>query len=162
MKTFKSCYLPLFAVLATLMPLSSMALPFAARSIIYFDAHDNIIGQQVLYCNNISHHGGQIDPSNAYRVEEEFSCGDRSVTCSGQMMTDTVTHEPTYVFNCEPGQSSNYSEIVYFRSALGYSQAQYCQSSGINGAFAGHPSCGLPAPTEVPQSSYPYLNGWNP
>lgn len=142
--------------------LSSIALPVAGRSIIYLDAQNNIIGQQVLYCNNVSKHAGNVSESNPYRIEEEYGCGDRTLECKGSLESNGE-HDKVYVFNCNRSGSNNYSTIVYFNSGTGSTTAQYCQStSGLTGPFAAHPTCGLPAPSEIPGFPFPYLRGWNP
>ena len=127
----------------------SFALPEVARAIIYFDANDNIIGNQNLYCNNVREHIGNIDPANVNRIEFEFGCGDPIVSCTDMGLCNTVGHNV-------------YTSIVYFRSATGRTVNNYClDATYIGGPFYRRPDCSLPAPSEIPSWGSSYLPGWD-
>jgi hypothetical protein len=134
---------------------SAFAHNMHARSIVYFDQNNNVIGQRVLYCNGVAHHAGNVgssDASNPYRVEEDFGCNDPYVTC---------TTDPSGATACtRTGATENGSLITYFNSAGGYTKEQYCSFHSSSGAFAGHPACGMPAPSEL-SILQPYVYGWN-
>jgi hypothetical protein len=120
-------------------PAVSMALPQFARSIIYFDANDNLIGNSILYCDNGREHAGITDPGNANRVEFQFGCGDPIVVCSGEGLCETVGHNTADV-------------IHYFHSATGKTRANFClDPTYTGGPFFGRVDCDLPAPSEVGQ-----------
>jgi len=48
------------------------ATPYS-NSIKYFDEAGRVVGQQILYCNNFSRHGGNIH--TAYKIVESIACG---------------------------------------------------------------------------------------
>jgi len=114
-----------------------MALPAYARSIIYFDANDNIIGNSILYCENTREHAGVTDAGNANRIEFDFGCGDPIVTCSSSGSCQTEGHHIEDV-------------IKYFHSATGRTVSNYClDTTYIGGPFFGRADCNLPAPSEI-------------
>lgn len=131
----------LVSMVAMAIPLSAMAATSIARSITYFDAQDNVIGQQILYCNNVKEHAGTLDPSSPNRVEEQYGCGDPNVTC---------TADPRGGYTCNSNGHDNSYQMVYYKDALGYSFTQYCAAGpngdGPKGVFDGHPPCNAPAP----------------
>jgi len=95
---------------------------FAARafssSVIYFDANDNIIGQQAAFCNNVSMHGGNIDPSNPYHVTIQGGCGDKMYHC-----------EPGDVgYTCTDLGYNNAVKVTYYRSATGMTLDHACDT----------------------------------
>lgn len=95
---------------------------FAARaysmSVIYFDANSNIIGQQAAFCNNVTTHGGNIDPSNPYHVVIQGGCGDKIIHC-----------EPGDLgYTCTDLGNNNAVKVTYFRSATGMTLDQACNT----------------------------------
>jgi hypothetical protein len=117
-------------------PAVSMALPQFARQVVYFDANDNIIGNQNLYCDNYREHAGNVDPGNANRIEFSYGCGDPVISCDVRGICSTVGHN---VFNT----------IGYFHSATGRTVDNYCLDPTSPGApFFNKKSCALPAPSE--------------
>jgi hypothetical protein len=151
MKKFKLSIVIFLLAVISMTSISSYAATEYARSIIYFNSSDQIIGQQILYCTNTYKHAGTIDASNPYRIEEEFGCGDPIVTCTTTISGTT----------CSQTGTENSSDIVYFKSALGYSQSQYCSSvtTSSTAPFFEHPTCGLPAPSTITLLD-PYSSGW--
>lgn len=143
--------LAVLALLLCALPMSAMALPAIGRSVIYFDANDQVIGQQVLYCNNVGYHAGVINPGNPYRIEESVTCNN-GATCPPDATSSTqcgVTGGGTMT-------------VDYFRSATGRSIQQYCNDTQYpGGPFWHHPGCGLPAPSQV-SGLYPSGSGFNP
>lgn len=104
-----------------------------ARSVVYLDAHDNIIGQSVLFCNNKHLDGGNVNQSNANEVTSTFGCG-VSPHCGPR--------------SCAPPE---FGEIaIYIHSATGATVQEYCNiKEGTGGPFAGRPPCGFGAPSLV-------------
>lgn len=135
-------------VVLTGFPTVTMALPQYARSIVYFDANDNIIGNQNLYCNNYREHAGDIDPANANRVEFRYGCGDPIVSCDRLGLCQTVGH-------------NTFNTVVYFHSATGRTIQNYCLDYTAPGLpFYGNTACDLPEPSEIVGLG-PYLEGFN-
>jgi hypothetical protein len=132
------------------LPLKSHAAALNAYSVIYFDTNNNIIGQEVLYCNNVAKYQGTIDKRSPYKIREEFGCGQVQVSCNIEL--NGVV--------CKPAGYNYGSWITYFNSATGLTQNNYCNNSPST-AFVGHPTCGLPAPTLV-QGLGPIYNGFPP
>lgn len=119
------------------LPGVSLALPQFARAIIYFDANDNIIGNQNLYCNNVREHAGNVDAGNAYRVEFEYGCGDPIISCDVLGVCSTVGHNTV-------------DSVAYFRSATGRTITNYCTDVPyLGGPFFNKKDCSLPAPSEL-------------
>lgn len=114
-----------------------------AYSVIYFDGQNNIIGQEVVWCNNVAKYQGVINRGNPNRIREEFGCGQPQVTCGSTTFNGTYWYTP-----CSPAGFNYGSWIVYFNSATGLTQSNYCNNSPST-AFVGHPACGLPAPSLV-------------
>lgn len=140
-----------FALAICMLPMSAMALPAVARSVIYFDSNDQVIGQQIIYCNNVGYHAGVIDPSNRNRIEE-------SVTCN---VGASCPADSSSAADCSFG-GGRAMVVDYFRSASGRSLQQYCNDvQYVGGPFWHHPGCGLPAPSQV-SGLYPQGPGWNP
>lgn len=147
----------LLFVIAMGMPVSSLAATSFARSITYLDAQDQIVGQQILYCNNVREHAGTLDPANPNRVEEQYGCGDPNVTCMA---------DPRGGYSCNTTGHDNSYQMVYYHDALGYSSTQYCNSGASNplpgDAFDGRPPCGAPAPIRATANSTQgqFVSGW--
>ena len=136
----KSVIFIVFSLATIFSSVGALARPLFARSVIYFDASNNIIGQSVLFCNGVTAHGGIVNYGNAYRIEEQMGCDDPTVKCS---------QDPAGGSNCSNNGYVNGSEITYFYSATGYTSTQYCNSNPtVLGPFYHHPACGLPAPEE--------------
>lgn len=137
----------LFLICFAALPSVSMALPQFARAIIYFDANDHIIGNQNLFCNNVTEHAGNIDPGNGNRIEFQYGCGDPIVSCNSLGICVTVGH------NTE-------DSIVYFRSATGKTVDNYCLDPVFaGGPFFGKKSCAIAEPVELPGIG-PYVSGF--
>lgn len=133
------------------MPFASMAAVQYARSVIYLDNAGHVIGQQILYCNQVKEHAGTLDPSNPYRVEEQFGCGDKSITCS---MIGGVE-------SCYPTAWGDYSyQMTYFNAPLGLTQANWCNDPGMNHPWGYHPVCGMPAPSRDSYALTSWTSGW--
>jgi hypothetical protein len=139
------------ALIVCALPMSAMALPAIGRSVIYFDANDQVIGQQIIYCNNVGYHAGVVNPANPYRIEE-------SVTCN---VGASCPANSSSAADCSFGGGQAMT-VDYFRSATGRSIQQYCNDvQYAGGPFWHHPGCGLPAPSQV-SGLYPSGSGWNP
>jgi hypothetical protein len=94
------------------------ARPYSANTI-YLDANNNIIGQQAAFCNNVTYHGGNIDPNNPYKVIIQGGCGDPLVSC--------VSDYPNGVICKRVG--ANYGvRASYFNFANGFTLKQFCET----------------------------------
>ncbi|MDQ0010388.1 hypothetical protein J2T07_002578 [Luteibacter jiangsuensis] len=138
-------------LMVSALPMTAMALPAVGRSVIYFDANDQVIGQQLLYCNNVGYHAGIIDPGNPFRIEESVECN------NGPSCPPDATSSAQCSFT-----GGSVMSVDYFRSATGRSIQQYCNDAQYpGGPFWHHPGCGLPAPSQVSGLS-PSGSGFNP
>lgn len=119
-------------------------LAFAARpyssSIVYLDSHDNIIGQQVAFCNNVQKHAGQINPSNPYRVVLSGRCPGATYGCHKN------NGHP-----CPINQFGTPPRPEYFRSATGKTVDFFC--------WANHP---VNTPFHGANHQCGYLRNWRP
>lgn len=145
-KRFRYAFAALLLVCLGALPSVSMALPQFGRSIIYFDANDNIIGNQILYCNNVREHAGNVDPANPYRAEFQFGCGDPYISCDVRGICVTVGHNTVDL-------------IKYFTTATGRTRDNYCLDPTYpGGPFYGKVDCDLPEASELTT----VLSGYTP
>lgn len=122
-----------------------------ARYIVYFDSANKLIGAQYINCQNITRHAGVIDTSDPYRMEMHYGCGKPIL-----LGCDTGAGGNTF---CT--YSHDYSNsIFYFRSATGYTAADYCLGHyNLATEFVGRDDCSFPAPQET-NILQPWVNGW--
>lgn len=120
-----------------------------AYSVIYFDANNHVIGQELTYCNSMSKYAGTINRTNPNYVREEFGCGDVVVTCGNIVFHPGADHGGYWGADCSPGGYNYGSWIVSFHSATGLTANDYCNRTSSTGPFQGAPPCGLPAPSEI-------------
>ncbi|UGB44390.1 hypothetical protein LQ772_10325 [Frateuria edaphi] len=138
-------------ILGLAVPVASMAAVQYARSVIYLSSTGHVIGQQILYCNNVAEHAGTLNVSNPYRIEEQFSCGDKYISCD---MLNGVE-------SCYPTAWGDYTyDMTYFRAPLGLTQSQWCNDPGMNHPWGSHPSCGMPAPSRDTYAFSSFTGGW--
>lgn len=117
-------------------PRTSFAAVSKAKSVLYFDVHDNIIGQRIMYCNNTAYHAGVTDSFNIYQIEFEAQCDD----------------------GINPGDLQ--LQITYFHSATGKSINYYCdQPHPVGTPFYGAPNCTF-VPPQRDWNLSPWMSGW--
>lgn len=103
-----------------------------ARSYIYFDSADNIIGQNIIDCRNNAAYAGNVDDSNPYYYVQVWNCGAQYIVCN--------TGSPPSCSGVPTGAA--YTE--HFHSATGRGLIDYCNASTVyvpGLPFSGHPDC---------------------
>lgn len=136
------------AILASVLPSVSVAAIAQETSVLYFDSHDNIIGQRVTYCNNQSFHAGSTDSQNQYQIEFKAQCDDTTGNC---YIGDT---------NCGSlDLGDTQLQVTYFHSATGKSISYYCNTQHAPGTpFYGAPDCKM-VPPQRDWNLSPWLSG---
>jgi hypothetical protein len=121
-----------------------------ARYIVYFDAANKLVGAQYINCQNVTRHAGVIDVTDPYRMEMQFGCGNPQLLyCDDTGGGIFCSYSPDYS-----------TSITYFRSATGYTSADYCLGLYDHATeFVGRDDCKFPAPQET-NALHPWLNGW--
>ena len=143
-----------FAVIALFIATTAGASTVNAQSVIYFDSQNNIIGQQMIDCHNWEGHAGNVNPSNPYKIQEQWHCSSvADVQCSGGSANGAP---PSCVVLNDPGPAWT---LEYFATATGATYDYYCASGNQPGTeFIGHPECQQMQPVYF---LTPFLPGWN-
>lgn len=141
----KKCNRRFFLVFATVASCFFASGCFArtlmAQSVIYLDANNNIIGQQMIACNNLAQHAGNIDHTNPYHVYQEWPCG---VQChyygaSGWVDPNDPSSFPVpgKDIECDNGAYYvMYKNVATINTANGMSAEQFCsQPSPVFGSI---------------------------
>jgi hypothetical protein len=92
---------------------------FNALNTIYFDANNNIIGQQIAFCENVDLHGGNIDASNPYHITIMTGCGDPKSLCQPDFDNGWV---------CKPMGNNIGVKINYYQSATNLPVKTFCSA----------------------------------
>lgn len=150
MRNLKSVIRLAFIALIVVCSSQAFAAINNARNIIYFDAQNNIIGQQYISCGNIARHAGVINPSNPYHMEFRYGCGNPTlVYCENSNGATFCSYSPDYA-----------TRVVYFLSATGYTVSDYCNSNYNRATeFIGRDDCSF---AEAQESGIlgPWSYGW--
>lgn len=109
------------AIVFSSLLLSSNAYSARANALntIYFDANNNIIGQQIAFCENVDLHGGNIDPNNPYHITIMTGCGDSITHCQPDFNNGWV---------CKPEGNNIGVKINYYRSATNLPAETFCST----------------------------------
>ncbi len=122
MVTFKQVVRSLSFLIALVTSFSCFAQTPMAQSVIYLDASNNIIGQQMIACNNVAQHAGVINFSNPYKVYQEWPCGTQCHYIGG---ADGAS--PSKDIVCDNGAYYvMYKNVSGIQTANGMTAEQYC------------------------------------
>lgn len=78
-KPFAICLL----IVASLSPVDSHAVVKNSKSYYFFDENENLIGQNLLYCNNNTQHIGNASRNNTRTISVTYSCETSDPTAVG-------------------------------------------------------------------------------
>jgi hypothetical protein len=118
-RKLSQCLVFLFALVASF---SCFAQTPIAQSVIYLDANNNIIGQQMIACNNVAQHAGTISFSNPYKIYQEWPCEPQCHYIGG---ADGAT--PSKDIECDNGAYYvMYKNVSGVATANGMTVQQYC------------------------------------